>query len=153
ATRRGAGGPWVLTFGELRGNRFFTDQNGGFVQDVDYQPFGKATSTGAQPGSALYSTEQWNQGDALAAFGLSQLGARIYDPAIGRFLSRDPLLIPATATTTNPYAFANNDPINASDPSGLCLGTKEECPPTLPDAPGSGGGGFLGGWSDPAGGG
>jgi RHS repeat-associated protein len=121
ATRHGAGGSWVFAFGEQRGNRFFTDQNGAFVQDVDYQPFGKATSTGAQPGSALYSPDQWNYGDALAAFGISQLGARIYDPALGRFLSRDPLLIPATATTTNPYAFANNDPINASDPSGLTI--------------------------------
>ena len=129
ATRRGAGGPWVFAFGELRGNRFFTDENGAFVQDVDYQPFGTPTSSGAQPGSLLYSTQQWNAGDALAAFGVSQLGARIYDPAIGRFLSRDPLLIPATATTTNPYAFANNDPINASDPTGLDVVDTEERPP------------------------
>jgi RHS repeat-associated protein len=55
----------------------------------------------------------------LAAFGVSQLGARLYDPAIGRFISRDPLLIPRTATTTNPYAFASNDPVNLADPSGL----------------------------------
>src|SRR4029079_2676504 len=58
-------------------------------------------------------------GDSLAAFGISQLGARLYDPSIGRFISRDPLLIPRTASTTNPYAFADNDPVNASDPSGL----------------------------------
>src|SRR6185436_978832 len=70
-------------------------------------------------GTAQYSSEQWNGGDALEAFGLVQLGARIYDPIIGRFLSRDPLLIPRTAATTNPYAFAMNDPINGSDPSGL----------------------------------
>jgi RHS repeat-associated protein len=120
ATRRGAGGPWVFEFGEMRGNRFFTDESGAFVQDVDYQPYGKATSTGAQPGSLLYSSEQWNQGDLLEAFGISQLGARLYDPAIGRFLSRDPLLIPRTAATTNPYAFADNDPVNLSDPTGLC---------------------------------
>src|SRR5262249_52772110 len=71
------------------------------------------------PVTAQHSTEQWNGGDALEAFGLVQLGARIYDPVIGRFLSRDPLLIPRTAATTNPYAFAMNDPINGSDPSGL----------------------------------
>jgi RHS repeat-associated protein len=119
ATRRGAGGLWIFEFGEARGNRFFTDANGAFVQDVDYQPFGTATSTGAQPGSNLYSNEQWNSGDALAAFGISKLGARLYDPAIGRFLSRDPLLATQTATKTNPYAFAGNDPVNGSDPSGL----------------------------------
>jgi RHS repeat-associated protein len=119
ATRRGAGGPWVFAFGEARGARFFTDETGAFVQEVEYAPFGKPTSTGAEPNSRLYSSEQWNGGDALAAFGVSQLGARIYDPAIGRFLSRDPLLISRTAATTNPYAFAMNDPVNGRDPSGL----------------------------------
>ena len=43
---------WIFEFGEARGNRFFTDADGAFVQDVDYQPFGEATSSGAQPGSA-----------------------------------------------------------------------------------------------------
>jgi RHS repeat-associated protein len=131
ATRRGAGGPWIFEFGEGRGNRFFVDQDGAFVQDVDYQPYGTATSTGAQPGSPQYSTEQWNGGDLLAAFGISHLGARLYDPAIGRFLSRDPLLIPRTAATTNPYAFAINDPVNYSDPSGL----DHECDPDRDGAP------------------
>ena len=70
ATRHGAGGPWVFAFGEARGNRFFTDDTGAFVQDVDYTPFGEATSTGAQPGSSRYSNEQWNVGDALAALGI-----------------------------------------------------------------------------------
>jgi RHS repeat-associated protein len=119
ATRHGSAGPWIFAFGEDRGNRFFTDDTGAFVQDVDYSPYGEPTSTGAAPGSPQYSHEQWNGGDALAALGLSHLGARLYDPVIGRFLSRDPLLIPRTAATTNPYAFANNDPVNGSDPSGL----------------------------------
>lgn len=143
ATRRGAGGPWVFEFGEARGNRFFADGSGNFVQDVDYQPFGTATSTGAQPGSNLYSNEQWNSGDALATFGISNLGARLYDPAIGRFLSRDPVLAPQTATRTNPYAFAANDPVNGSDPSGLFT--------VLDISNGDPEGGFnYGGWSHDA---
>jgi RHS repeat-associated protein len=125
ASRRGPGGSWVFAFGEARGNRFFTDETGAFVQDVDYLPYGEPRSSGAPPGSSLYSKDQWNGGDSLAALGVSHLGARIYDPAIGRFLSRDPLLIPRTAATTNPYAFAVNDPINGSDPSGLdCIGVE-----------------------------
>ena len=51
----------------------------------------------------------------MNALGLVQLGARLYDPAIGRFLSRDPMFDP---NNPNPYAFAANDPVNASDPGG-----------------------------------
>jgi RHS repeat-associated protein len=129
ATRHGATPTWTFAFGEARGNRFFTDETGAFVQDVDYQPYGEARSAGAQPGDPTYSSAQWNGGDALAALGVSQLGARAYDPVIGRFLSRDPLTIPRTAATTNPYAFAGNDPLNGSDPSGLDgLGGDEDVP-------------------------
>ncbi|HEY6177082.1 MAG TPA: RHS repeat-associated core domain-containing protein [Kofleriaceae bacterium] len=145
ATKHGAAGSWIFTFGEARGNRFFTDEGGSFVQDVDYLPFGKASSTGAQPGSPLYSNEQWNGGDALAAFGISQLGARLYDPAIGRFLSRDPLLVPRTAATSNPYAFAANDPINASDPSGMYLRPETDDINVLRLDGGGGGSGGIGG--------
>lgn len=141
ATRHGATGPWVFAFGESRGHRFSTDQTGAFVQDLSYQPYGEATSTGVQPGAQEYTSAQWNGGDALAALGVSQLGARIYDPVIGRFLSRDPLLIPRTAATTNPYAFAMNDPVNHSDPTGLDCGPEQiGCTPPPPSY-GSGGGG------------
>ena len=125
ASRRGTGNEWVFGFGEQRGSRFFTDGNGAFIQDIDYEPYGEAKSSGVQPGSAQYSNVQWNGGDALAAFGLSHLGARLYDPVIGRFLSRDPLVVPRTAATTNAYAFAMNDPLNRSDPSGMqCMGAE-----------------------------
>ncbi len=117
ATRHGVGAaePWTFAFGEGRGNRFVTDQTGAFVQDIDYQPYGEATSNGAQPGSQKYANAQWNGGDALQALGLVQLGARLYDPAIGRFLSRDPMFDPANL---NAYAFAANDPVNKSDRRG-----------------------------------
>jgi RHS repeat-associated protein len=121
ATEHGPDGTWTFQFGERRGARHTVDQNGVFVQDTDYTPYGAPSSTGSasQPGSLLYSSEQWNGGDLLADFVVSHLGARIYDPVVGRFLSRDPLQTPRTATTTSPYAFAMNDPINYSDPTGL----------------------------------
>lgn len=121
ATRHGTGGAWTFAFGEARGTRFVTDETGAFVQDMDYTAYGEALPqlAGELPGSQKYVTRQWNQGDHLAALGITQLGARLYDPVIGRFLSRDPLLIPRSAATTNPYAFAANDPVNLADPSGL----------------------------------
>jgi RHS repeat-associated protein len=132
ASRRGPSGDQVFEFGELRGNRYFVNQDGTIVQDVNYQPFGETQSIGATPGTADYSSALWNGGDDLAEFGLSHLGARLYDPVIGRFLSRDPLLIPRTALSTNPYAFSNNDPWNSSDPSGLdCIEGECDDEPTL----------------------
>jgi RHS repeat-associated protein len=119
ASKRGLDGGWVFAFGDQRGARFFTDQEGRFVQDVEYSPFGAASSSGAAAGSLEHSTQQWNGSDTLSAFGLTHLGARLHDPAIGRFLSRDPLIRPRGGTTTNAYAFAHNDPFNLSDPSGL----------------------------------
>ena len=115
ATRHGPTGGWTFAFGEPRGTRFVTDQAGAFVQDIDYQPFGEVKNpTGATPGSTNYTSEQWNRGDLLKAFGVVKLGARLYDPVIGRFLSRDPII-----STRNPYSFADNDPVNKSDPTGL----------------------------------
>ena len=119
ASRRGTSNDWVFEFRDLRGNRFFTNSSGEFIQDVDYEPYGEAKSSGKQPGSPEYTSLQWNQQDALAAFDISHLGERLYDPVIGRFLSRDPSLVPRTANTTNPYAFSSDDPWNAADPSGL----------------------------------
>ncbi len=94
----------------------------------------RRAGTGATPGSTNYTSEQWNGGDLLKAFGVVNLGARLYDPVIGRFLSRDPLI-----SARNPYGFADNDPVNKSDPTGLkpCDGQENtNCdpagtPPTL----------------------
>ncbi len=46
------------------------------------------------------------------------LRARYYDPSTAQFISRDP----AVATTRQPYAYVNDNPLNGTDPSGLmCL--------------------------------
>ncbi|RYZ42418.1 MAG: hypothetical protein EOO71_07965 [Myxococcaceae bacterium] len=146
ATRQGSKGPWRFPFGEMRGARYSADIKGKFIQDVDYQPFGEAKSSGTvAPGALLYSSDQWNGGEALESLGVARLGARIYDPVIGRFFSRDPLLVVRTAASTHPYAFAMNDPINRADPTGMdsgCMG-KECGGPSgggFPDMPGGGGG-------------
>lgn len=119
-SRRGTNGSWIYQFSDSRGIRFTADQDGQFIQDLAYAPYGEAISSGAEPGTPEFSTEQWNAGDALDGFGLVHLGKRLYDPAIGRFLSRDPLLLARTSATSNPYSFAYNDPVNFSDPTGRC---------------------------------
>ncbi|MET8630870.1 polymorphic toxin-type HINT domain-containing protein [Kitasatospora sp. NPDC004669] len=53
------------------------------------------------------------------ATGLTNLGARQYDPVHGRFISPDPVLDQADPQQWNGYAYSNNNPANLSDPSGL----------------------------------
>jgi len=55
------------------------------------------------------------------ATGLYHLGVRYYDPQLHRFLSEDPA---GVAAGLNLYAYADNDPIDFTDPSGreTCYG-------------------------------
>ncbi|WP_405712662.1 MULTISPECIES: RHS repeat-associated core domain-containing protein [unclassified Streptomyces] len=50
--------------------------------------------------------------------GLTHLDAREYDPALGLFLSADPLLEPAKHQSLNGYGYAENNPATFSDPTG-----------------------------------
>ena len=52
-----------------------------------------------------------------AETGFQYLRARYYDPATGQFLNRDPL----EALTGQPYAYAENNPLNLTDPTGMCV--------------------------------
>ncbi|HEV2953953.1 MAG TPA: RHS repeat-associated core domain-containing protein, partial [Candidatus Dormibacteraeota bacterium] len=47
---------------------------------------------------------------------LFYLRARYYDPRTAQFISRDP----AVSSTREPYAYAGDTPLDASDPSGMC---------------------------------
>ncbi|WP_304944875.1 ricin-type beta-trefoil lectin domain protein [Streptacidiphilus sp. ASG 303] len=60
--------------------------------------------------------------------GLTNLGAREYNPALGRFLNPDPLQAFDNPQQWNGYAYAGNNPVNSSDPSGLmgCM-SPDEC--------------------------
>lgn len=53
------------------------------------------------------------------ATNLVHMGARYYQPSIGRFLSVDPLIDHFDPDQTHGYAYANNNPLAYSDPSGL----------------------------------
>ncbi|WP_051110431.1 putative adhesin [Longispora albida] len=50
--------------------------------------------------------------------GLTHLGAREYDPALGRFISVDPEFESKDPQQLNPYTYSNNNPVTLSDPSG-----------------------------------
>ncbi|MFF5711809.1 RHS repeat domain-containing protein [Streptomyces sp. NPDC012756] len=51
--------------------------------------------------------------------GLTHLGAREYDPNIGRFISVDPLMDLTDPLQLDGYGYSHNNPITRSDPTGL----------------------------------
>ena len=54
--------------------------------------------------------------------GLVKVGVRWYDPAIGRFLQKDPWLGDVyQPLTLNAYGYCGNDPIQMTDPSGMLV--------------------------------
>ncbi|MFF3642186.1 RHS repeat-associated core domain-containing protein [Streptomyces sp. NPDC002564] len=52
--------------------------------------------------------------------GLTHIGAREYEAENGRFITADPVLDLTSSQQINGYAYANNNPVTQSDPTGLC---------------------------------
>jgi RHS repeat-associated protein len=129
----------VYAHGDAAGVRRTTDQLGALSQERLYDAYGGIVEDTGTPGGISSMTPGFNGGDHLPAFGIVNIGARIYDPRTGRFLQRDPLVIPRTAGMMNPYSFAWNDPINFSDPSGMDPGGSGPCDAMNPACNGSGG--------------
>ncbi|MFC8661250.1 RHS repeat-associated core domain-containing protein [Streptomyces sp. NPDC057199] len=77
---------------------------------------GKASTTNGQ--TSIFGYTGQYQDPYLT--GRLALRARSYDPATSRFTSTDPVPADTRSGNPSPYAYANNDPANQSDPSGKC---------------------------------
>ena len=91
-----------------------TDETGRLVWSAAYDAFGSARVEGALPQPLRLPGHYCD-----AELGLHYNRARYYSPELGRYLSPDPLDLLAGL---NVYTYANNDPINGSDPLGLLSG-------------------------------
>lgn len=61
--------------------------------------------------------------EMMDSFCLENMNARIYDPALGRFLSADPVVgYPTLGQSFNRYSYVLNDPLTLTDPTGLAPG-------------------------------
>lgn len=93
-----------------------TDSSGNNLVRQNYYPYGGLRPG---PGNNLPVDETYLGKTLDAATSLVQMGARYYDPGIGRFISVDPLATPSAPQSLNPYSYSLNNPISNSDPSGL----------------------------------
>jgi RHS repeat-associated protein len=66
------------------------------------------------------------RGKRVDETGYINLGARLYDPGAGRFMSADPL---GHGASQDLYSFAGGDPVNRFDPDGRCPGNNINAPP------------------------
>jgi RHS repeat-associated protein len=94
-----------------------TDANGNIVWREDYAPYGerRTFAATADANHSWYLAKPQDQDT-----GLSYLGARSYDPVVGRFYGIDPASVDESDpdTSFNRYAYGRNSPYRFIDPDG-----------------------------------
>lgn len=80
-------------------------------------PFGEARGA-----AVTWPNSKGFVGGTADGTGLTHLGAREYDPGLGRFVSVDPVFSADDPSQLNPYSYAGNNPVERSDASGLSAG-------------------------------
>jgi RHS repeat-associated protein len=95
-----------------------TDTTGTPTGTISYDPWGTvdaAIGTDAQQSLLGYQSQPTDP-----TTGLTDMGTRRYDPAMGRFTERDTIYgDPSSPLTLNQYAYANDSPLVYSDPTGM----------------------------------
>jgi len=93
---------------DFRGNvSFVSDDGGNVISQYRYSPYGVEEVIG--------SDEDPRRFEAQVGFGpLVLMGARVYDPLVGRFLSPDPII-----QLANQYAYTLGNPVSFEDSDGM----------------------------------
>ncbi|MCC7531185.1 MAG: RHS repeat-associated core domain-containing protein [Candidatus Melainabacteria bacterium] len=99
-----------------------TDQSGNVVSQYRYDPFGRQTKIGGTGPDADFGYQGYYPHPRS---GLLFTQTRAYSPALGRFMSRDPI---EESGGINLYTYVGNDPINFADPSGLRADSSRSVP-------------------------
>lgn len=116
---------WYIHHDHLGSVQAYSDKDGNLIQELSYDAWGMRRDPG-----------NWNvyynpsDADAIRDYGfgghehmdlfcLVDMGGRIYDPFVGRFLSPDPIVQLADYPSgLNRYAYCLNNPLSLVDPTG-----------------------------------
>ncbi len=100
-----------------------TDGSGNVVASYSYDAFGVVTSSSESFPNGWSNPYRYDGGEGVrydAETGLYWMRVRAYDPALGRFISHDPLgRLASMGLDVQPYIYVFNNPVNRTDPSGL----------------------------------
>jgi RHS repeat-associated protein len=100
-----------------------TNGSGAVVQALDYYPYG-ATRVDTKSGGYGGEKCKYAGTESDTVSGLNYMMARYQSPTRGQFVSEDPTFWSQRQNLENPqslnsYSYANDNPINLSDPNGL----------------------------------
>ncbi len=114
ALRQGGTLYYLLT-DHLGSTALTANSSGTKTGELRYKAYGETRyASGTTPTSRRF-TGQLEE----STIGLYDYGARFYDPALGRFLSADPLVPrPGDPQNLNRYTYVRNNPLKYIDPSG-----------------------------------
>ncbi|HWG98759.1 MAG TPA: RHS repeat-associated core domain-containing protein, partial [Pilimelia sp.] len=113
-SRTAAGGVWSYT--DHQGSQHTTI---GMQQQSDVRVRRQLPYGGPRGAEPAWPNAKTFVGGDTDPHGMIHIGAREYDPGLGRFVSVDPIMDMADPQQINGYAYGHNSPITFSDPSGL----------------------------------
>ena len=114
AFRRGGTLHWVGA-DHLGGTVRVMDSSFTALDGMRYRPYGEDRDTG----TALVTDRKFTGQTEDESAGLYWYASRAYDPAIGRFVSPDPIVpVPGNPQALNRYSYVYNNPLRYTDPSG-----------------------------------
>lgn len=98
-----------------------TDGTATPVQTYSYDSFGVPKQTKPFRNSFMYAGKAYD-----LETGLTEMGARYYDPREGQFVQKDPI---SYYGGINMFSYVQNNPIGWTDPTGLYIGQYPPAPP------------------------
>ncbi|MBN1009188.1 RHS repeat domain-containing protein [Amphritea pacifica] len=106
-----------------------TDAVGNIVDRMSFDPFGGRRQNNWREATAgvnlipVLTNRGFTGHEHLDDVGLIHMNGRVYDAALGRFLSADPTMqFPYSTQGFNRYSYTHNNPLKYTDPSGYVLG-------------------------------